>query len=799
MSHLTPKMSHFPKIPYETCIKISRQSLYDLFHVKNMTQLENSLQLTDGTLSKALPETPLQQTRLKGKRGISANIHQKLLEAIASQFSSSEDMRLWLKKHWPEELRLQTKDFLQALYEKIDLDGAFPQSGIFPADYVERDEKQKILDVLLTQKDIQVCWVTGPGGCGKSTLALSLARHNLKQDFKHVFWVNVDGRSFSNALTQIANGLNLSGIGEGDTFSKIQALTSKHKTLFILDAVHDVPDLLEWRRLAGYLGKLVVTSRVHLSDADLRADGKIAQIELRGFNKQQARQFMGDESAETDDLISFTEGLPLALRTLRGLMDEMKLSPKEVLPLLSRKPMDVMDALPVSLRSCFDLTWQFLIERHPEALDYFRAAGLFHTNMIQKAALEQAAAISDPVVGDQYARLLKRYSLLDVVAVEPFRFEQETHRVSMKARYIKLHSLAHAYAREKRLGTERYWDAITEMTHAAENDSSSEISLFSNVTVYHWADILKTYWYWREMDGEEEANYKIGGMTENALSLMRDQILYGNGLAQIPIAEVGNTLHIWILNEYGERLLHDFKNKNLKSPAKAEESMLQEVKALFQYARQLELPPAHSMEAVKEKCKSVIGLADCILQEGHPLEARELLHSEASEKFLSQCADDTILMKRDILLAEICVARQKYREALGHIRAARRWENYFSFRMELYRLMAKCYRSLGMTWRAKLIYSGVFWRNLIDRDAHINDGLMLADCLLERGEALECLVATHKLEELLADLEKFESFWIPSSRLWRYRAQAYNLLGREQKARAAEQKSREYLQCIEDL
>ncbi len=69
-----------------------------------------------------------------------------------------------------------------------------------------------------------------------------------------------------------------------------------------------------------------------------------------------------------------------------------------------------------------------------------------------------------------------------------------------------------------------------------------------------------------------------------------------------------------------------------------------------------------------------------------------------------------------------------------------------------------------MTWHAKLIYSGVFWRDLTDQLARIDGGLTLVGFLMERGEAVECLVVTNKLEEL-TDLEKIESFWIPSSRL----------------------------------
>jgi tetratricopeptide (TPR) repeat protein len=462
--------------------------------------------------------------------------------------------------------------------------------------------------------------------------------------------------------------------------------------------------------------------------------------------------------------------------------------------------MAVMDALPVSLRSCFDLTWQFLTENHPEVLDYFRAAGLFHTNMIEKAALEQAAGMSDPVVGDQYARLLKRYNLLDVVMVTPFKLDdEETCEDATNRRYIKLHTLVHAYAREKRPDTKRYWDAVTKMADAAQNNPR-EMMWFSNAIVFHWADILKAYWYWRETCGEEEADKKIGAMTKSVLLLMQNQILYGAGLAQIPITEVGPALHIWILNEYGASLLDDFKRKSLKSPVAEEAPTLQEARTLFQRAWQLGLTPADNLEVVKEKCRTVIGLVDCELQAGRSLKARELLQSASSEKIFSQCTDETILMNLDILRAEICIAYQEYREALGHIRAARRWECSFFARTDLYRLLAKCYRNLGLTWRAKLIYSGVFWKGLTDPLGHIDDGLTLADCLIERGEAVECLVVTHKLEELLEEFEKFKSFWIPCSRLWQYRAQAYDLLGnRKQKARAAERKSRKYLQRIEDL
>lgn len=381
------------KIPYSLSIKLPRQALLDLFHLETITDFERRLNVPDGTLSKVIPENP-GYSEPAVPRGISAKVHQKLLEAIAEQFADSEEMRRWMVKHWPEELRQQTKDLLKTLYEKVDL--SLPQAGL-PADYIERDEQPQILDILLNHKDVQVCWVSGPGGSGKSALALSLKDVELKKYFDQIIRVN----------TEESAGLD----------HQINFLAPRRKVLFILDGIHDVGKLSEWRQKAGVKGKLLVTSRIRLSGVELGADQGIRQILLGGFNKAQAQRFMRDTSAEVARLIELTEGLPLALRILRALMDEATLSPREILRRLDTQPMDVLNFHEVSVRNCFDVTWKFLEEKHPEALDYLRAAGLFHTHIIDKQALDQAASISDPVKADRIALILKRYHLLEIVLV----------------------------------------------------------------------------------------------------------------------------------------------------------------------------------------------------------------------------------------------------------------------------------------------------------------------------------------------------------------------------------------------
>ncbi len=106
---------------------------------------------------------------------------------MAKRFSSAEQMRAWMNEHWPGSLLNLTAQALEALYENIDLVHQIPRVGTFPIDYIERNEKDEILKLLLNNKQIQVLWITGLGGSGKSTLALSLLRldwHRLKKHLR---------------------------------------------------------------------------------------------------------------------------------------------------------------------------------------------------------------------------------------------------------------------------------------------------------------------------------------------------------------------------------------------------------------------------------------------------------------------------------------------------------------------------------------------------------------------------------------------------------------------------------------
>ena len=89
-----------------------------------------------------------------------------------------------------------------------------------------------------------------------------------------------------------------------------------------------------------------------------------------------------------------------------------------------------------SLRMCFDITYEVLTERYPDAVQYFRGAGIFRTRTIHKNLMGQVLSSSNPLAEDRMAGALLRFKFLDVLKLSGERF-------------IQLHPLLHEYAREK--------------------------------------------------------------------------------------------------------------------------------------------------------------------------------------------------------------------------------------------------------------------------------------------------------------------------------------------------------------
>ena len=69
---------------------------------------------------------------------------------------------------------------------------------------------------------------------------------------------------YQDGLRQIGDQLDLIDELISMIEQKLKNLIRKSQILIILDGVYDVSDIQPWKQLIGYLGRLIVTSRVRL-------------------------------------------------------------------------------------------------------------------------------------------------------------------------------------------------------------------------------------------------------------------------------------------------------------------------------------------------------------------------------------------------------------------------------------------------------------------------------------------------------------------------------------------------------
>ncbi len=110
----------FQRVPKELSFNLPWLALFRLFEVQTSTGLEAALNLKDGTLSKASRGVYGDVTG-ELTRGLSAKVHQVLLEGLATRFATGEEMRVWMNRHWPAQLLRLTETGLEVLYENMDL------------------------------------------------------------------------------------------------------------------------------------------------------------------------------------------------------------------------------------------------------------------------------------------------------------------------------------------------------------------------------------------------------------------------------------------------------------------------------------------------------------------------------------------------------------------------------------------------------------------------------------------------------------------------------------------------------
>lgn len=725
-----------PRIPKEQAAQLPWPAILNLFSSQHIRELERSLHLPAGTITRAWSTSPT-------ARGLSAKAHQVLLKSIASRFTSSQELRGWMRKHWPVDWLEKCAPTLGALYAELDLTNQTPRFGAFPSDYLNRDEEAELLGWLVNDKQVQGIWITGPGGTGKSTLALSLVRRHqaeLSRRFDHILWIDGEQGSYEQGLRQIAEQLQLAETGNLEDALRRKA--SRSRFLVFLDTLHNPVELARWRQLMGTLGKLVVTSRTRLSEPEIRSDDTLRQVQVGGFSLKQSRAFLGLTDPAVDRLHEKTAGLPLALRILSGLLHELGCSAEELVTLLDHQAIETLayppglDSRQASLRACFALTEQILAEKYPQAAAYFLATGVFQTHTILKSLLDEVTDVSTALDGDRLMGILLRYNLVEGLTVRAERF-------------VQLHPLIHEFAREK-IGletelTERYAEAIEvwiNQVHDALGDGLQLPSLR-----FHQPDLLQVFEHWaRQAEWQ-----RILDSFAYAFDL-----IFLESVERTPDKDILAMLEAYLpIDETQETILLKATLLNAQATRQYAASEFDQLASLYESARELltGIQPKPDLEAFyqSELARTFDGQAKCLQLDGRPAEALAFLRSPEVAAVLENFQNENA----QYLLANILTDLGEHAQALATLQAIQ--ENYqrnsTSRFAQTYILveMADRQRDLGQWDEAIRLYEAAFAEEQSPPYIRAEYGHSLVACLRERQEFERMNQVLETVESLLEE------------------------------------------------
>jgi predicted ATPase/DNA-binding SARP family transcriptional activator len=442
---------------------------------------------------------------------LAEEVHRQVMRVLAHQGQRSAVVAQYQTccRILEEELGVEPEPETTALYEKILAGGitATPEDDAAPPHnlphqlipFVGRKTELAELSALLADTQLRLVTVVGPGGMGKTRLALEAAAAQLNLNEHGVFFVSLAPlRSAEGIVPTVADALGFSFYGGVEPRQQLlDYLRGKNLLLLmdnyehLLESVDLVSDVL--KTAPGV--KVLVTSRARLNlqgeqlyplsgmeHPDWETPEDAAQYSAVELFLLSARRVRPDFALRGDDLTHLTRicrsvgGMPLAILLAAGWVDmlntaEIASQIARSLDFLETETRDVPERQR-SIRAVFDYSWQSLTEREREVfqgLSVFR--GGFAADAAQAvtgASLRQLRVLVDKsLIGSDRVGRFEIHALLRQYAQERIGKSPTT------AQSVRDHHCAYYAAALERWGKDlkgaRQQFALEEMRTDIEN------------------------------------------------------------------------------------------------------------------------------------------------------------------------------------------------------------------------------------------------------------------------------------------------------------------------------------------
>jgi predicted ATPase/DNA-binding SARP family transcriptional activator len=224
------------------------------------------------------PDVVAELDELRSAHPLRERLTELLMLALYRSGRQVEALDVYRAAHerFVEELGLEPGPSLAALNRAIlnhdpALDrprGVPPESRIPipPTPIVGREEELELLGRLLAETDVRVVTLTGPGGTGKTRLALETARSAPERFADGAFFVSLaDVLDDRTALSRVAQALGVTE--ESDAGDAVARFLATRAVLLVLDNTEQIPDAgpaLAKLAASAASSAMLVTSRVRL-------------------------------------------------------------------------------------------------------------------------------------------------------------------------------------------------------------------------------------------------------------------------------------------------------------------------------------------------------------------------------------------------------------------------------------------------------------------------------------------------------------------------------------------------------